>query len=145
MVWAGAGEPLHLGSDKETYKPMMAARVFRALLEEKIDVQRMQRLNHAIDLLDVSLLPQLRDFYDGKMFQETDGRKWKLVESQDDKDGGLYHLATCGLVYAQFGRGGAVGGLRGGFGKNDLGRLFLEIVCQWAPPADTQPKETHGS
>ncbi len=143
------GENLMLLLDRlnDIRKPLMLARAWKAYLEARIDRSTLFQLNHAIDQIHVEHIPILRDLYRGQTSLEglktypitSKGETaieppYHLVPEEDLVDDStwqrLLHLAMCGLLDMLYGRGGAVGGRRGGLRLNTLGQTFVEIVVE---------------
>ncbi len=136
-------------------KPTLLANAWRAYLEERIDREMLFRFTRAIELLHVADLNVLHDLVLG----ETSGiglgynyAEWKdggiilcpIDDSPIEKAAGgqrdwdrLNHLATCGLLLQDTGRGGGVGGRHAGLRLNEVGRSFYINVVN--PPPSPPP------
>lgn len=123
-------------------KPKMMAKAFSAYLKEEIDKNSLYQLWHALDAVNVAYLSELKLVYTSEQFSEKDGTD-VLPPSPE-----FHHLAVCGLLMFDFGRLAGpppnserispegrrtyVAGRfeQGGFKKNTLGQLFVQIMLK---------------
>jgi hypothetical protein len=111
------GENLLLLLDKlnDMSKPDMLGRICKAHIEGRIDFETLQRLGNAVERISVYSVPMLQAFYSERSPQPEQSEEI------------LQELAICGLVSIQFSPLIA-GGKGGEFGRNELGKLFIEMA-----------------
>jgi len=120
-------------------KPGMMGKAFKALLHGRINLEQLQRLNFAIDMLDISRIPILERMYSQRVVAW--GGTFEVKDPYSLRDLGydtLQHFAICGLLDIHFEEIETVGVLgdggpppkapAGGFRTNTLGKLFVEVV-----------------
>jgi len=111
------GETLLLLLDRldDFEKPHLLARLFRAHLEGRCDLETFRRLSTVLDQLPLSSLPALREFY--------------ASTESGFRIGGdfLSQFAAAGVAEITF-HPSDFGIVGGSFGKTELGRLFISVL-----------------
>ncbi len=107
-------------------KPELFANLLCALIERKIDDEKYQKLEKAIDRLSIHYIPHLMAFYSG-----FDGRDFELLQqhAREMPDDALQDLVFCGLIDIRINPNILIDTLDSS-SVSDIGMEFIEFVLK---------------